>query len=72
MTEKICKNCKWVRRTYSVWPFPMKWEFAKCHAPGNMKVDLVSGVQTPIVAYAEHNRGRFGNCGPLGLLYEEK
>lgn len=67
-----CSACKHCRRA---WIDFGGYEFAKCHAPGNMKTDTVSGKPTPNLSFCSVHRSPPNTgwtCGPRGQWFEPK
>ena len=69
MSEKLCKDCKYVANRLSAWLFG--WEYAKC---GHRNVRRIGGrgyVDGVVNSYCQIER-KDGNCGPAGNHWEAK
>jgi hypothetical protein len=75
MTAPFCKDCRHCRTSFLefVFFFFKRFEFAKCHAPQELKIDLVSGTLVPVsdVNYCSVQR-MFDGCGPSGKWFEAR
>ena len=61
MTEKFCKDCRWLRHR---WLSP-----SECVSPEVCSVDLVTGKFEPTPADVERIQGK---CGPSGYKFEPR
>jgi hypothetical protein len=79
MTAPFCKDCRHCRTSFLdfVFFFFKRFEFAKCHAPQELKIDLVSGTLVPVnewgsVNYCSVQRMFDSGCGPSGKWFEAR
>jgi hypothetical protein len=76
MTAPFCKDCRHCRISFLefVFFFFKRFNFAKCHAKQELKIDLVSGTLVPVKDeyYCSVQRMFDSSCGPSGKWFEAR
>lgn len=70
MSEKLCKDCKWVRRRFGLF-----YHLAKCAAPNAHRVNksLITGKEQLMYCFAQRNYDDEKDmCGYEGKFWEAK
>jgi hypothetical protein len=73
MTKKLCKDCKWYRKSWFEHIFFRSSNFDTCTSP-NTTTDLVTGYQRRFCDMLRANRWKEldFSCGPEGRFWEAK